>query len=305
MADDSLDELAASIASEDWRAAFQTAQTLHARGVADPLIDTALAVGFQERMQYREALLAAERALAKDPRNPAAAAARAAAASAMGYCQMADKMVEATGLGNGEGLLITARDAFVRRDYAAAKAAAARFLGRDPHHATAKADYHAARWLGDKELESRNELERQFARYDSMPAGVQPARGLELVGDLPTASRVWRRCVELDPAAIYARISLIWILDHTDGHDAALAAIDDLPADMGGLPEVVYLRAKILVSAGRLKEAEKVCWQLVRLSAEDLRFSRLLLWVLKRRGKWHVWAYAFFAILVRANGPIY
>jgi len=288
----SLKELVSCLQREEWPEAIRMAKILREEGVDAPWLDVCFAAEFRHKSQLQEALHAAERALKADPSNRVAASLRASAAQEMGQKNLAEVFIEGDDVSPTIRHLLRARAAFDATDYPRTRVEAVRFLSEVPSSLEAQSLLHAARWIGNKTKESRKELERLFEEQHSIQAGFKLFFGLYLNGDVSAAIKVLSQCIDLDPTDPWPRLRLIGVYEETGKIEQALIAYQETPSEFRDLPFTQLNYARLLALSGKLGEAERLCWKLFRGSPEDMRFFRVLTWVLRKRRMWHKWVYA-------------
>ena len=293
-AEQRIEELERLMARAEWRKAFDLALELQKEGLDHSAIDTSLAVGFQERMLFSQAFEAASRAIEKDPENTVAPFYLIRAARGLGYKKLAAELAVTTKTSDLDKLLFDAKVALESSDFAATERYASDALSISPKSETALTYYHSGRWHGSKNLESRDELERMYMEDGCTFAGRRLALGYELNGEFDSALQAWHRYFQLgsDPQDPFPFLAMVRVVYGMKGPEAALREIQFLPPSIIGLPEVLFQKAWFLDKAGRLKEAEEVCWKLIELSPVDSRIVRFTSYVLRRRRRW----FAFFRL---------
>jgi len=292
MALDDLTGLQNCILTHDWRESIRIAKVLKEAGVTDPLVDLGLAVDFTWKLQYSEALKLAERVIERDPANRIAAGVRASTLHGMGHTKLALDLVSRDDLSARESLLLKGRIAFESGDYRSATLEAERCLLEDPSIGEAYSLLYSAQWMINGRSEARQELERLFYIEGSKPAGLGLFHGYAIRGDLESAHHMLDDCINLDPEDSWLRLRLVEILDEIGAYHQALEAFDRMPPEIRELPTAQFCRAQTLARLGRLREAEQICWPLFKHAPDDMRYLRVLTWLLRKRHRWHSLIYA-------------
>lgn len=294
MSDERIKDLESLMEKAEWRKAFDLALDLQKEGMDHSAIDTSLAVGFQERMLFSQAFEAASRAIEKDPENTFAPFYLIRAASGLGYKKLAAELAVSTKSSDLDRLLFDAKVALENSDFAAMERSASDALSISPRHETALTYYHTARWHGAKSTESRDELERMYTEDGCTFAGRRLALGYEINEEFESALEVWHRYfqLDLDPQDPFPFLAMVRVIYKMNGPEAALREMQYLPPAVLDLPETGFQKAWFLDKAGRLKEAEELCWKLIELSPVDSRIFRFTSYVLRRRRRW----FAFFRL---------
>ncbi len=304
MVEPSITDFTELVSQRRWRESFSLALALRDRGVKDPLIGTALAVGYYERLEYTLAIRAANATLEIVPNDVVSNSIIAKSLSAMGYSGWGKLILDSENKEDCEWALVAAKDAFAVRDYTTVLEITRRYLVRHDKNLYLQAYQLLGNWMKLKDSQSMSMLTALFRDESHLPSGRLLALGFEQLGEWQLADDAWTRYLLLDPGSSYAKFSRIRICAHRDGWSKALEMLDSLPEWMQSLTESVFLRAWLNAKALRFDITEELCWILMGRSPEDRRFVRLTNWVIIRRRRWHQYPRFFWMGIIQGQTAI-